>query len=208
MMSLIRRENQKSARAAHHSIDPLFLARWSPRAFDGSALPEETLLRLFEAARWAPSSFNQQPWRFCYALRDGPHWQPFLDVLLPFNRSWVERASALVFILSEAWFADTSSGEITLRTSHAFDTGAAWAQLALQATIIGLRCHAMLGFDRDAATELLRLPGNIDIQAAVAIGREGDRSALPEKLRSREEPSGRRPLSELVFAGPLELEIR
>src|ERR687885_686007 len=90
-----------TSREPRHAIDPLFLARWSPRAFDGSPMPQADLMSLFEAAHWAPSAFNSQPWRFLYAHRDGPDWPLFLSLLIPWNRQWVESASVLIYILSD-----------------------------------------------------------------------------------------------------------
>src|SRR3954452_10072684 len=101
-----------SPRQPDHPVDPLFLARWSPRAFDGSELPEEDLLTLFEAARWAPSAFNSQPWRFLYARRGDENWPLFLSLLIPWNQSWAHSASALVYILSDTLpFTDRKTGE-------------------------------------------------------------------------------------------------
>ena len=90
-----------STRQPIYPIDPIFLDHWSPRAFDGSSIREDDLLKLIEAARWAPSAFNAQPWRFLYALRDDAKWPVFLDLLIPFNQSWAASASALIFILSD-----------------------------------------------------------------------------------------------------------
>ena len=89
-------------RAVTRPVDPLFLDRWSPRAFDASSLPQADLDTLLDAARWAPSAFNYQPWRFLYAHRDSADWARFLGLLLPFNQSWVQHASVLTFILSDS----------------------------------------------------------------------------------------------------------
>ena len=189
-----------SERQADHPIDPLLLARWSPRAFDGSAIAEADLLTIFEAARWAPSAFNGQPWRFVYAHRGDAEWERFLGLLIPFNQEWAKSASVLVFILSDRMVA-TKWGGGEVSHSHSFDAGAAWACLALQATRLGYFAHAMSGVDFDRAYAELAVPERFRIEAAVAIGRAGDPASLPEKMRARETPSGRKPLSDFVFRG-------
>lgn len=189
-----------SERHADHPIDPLFLQRWSPRAFDESALPEADLLTIFEAARWAPSAFNGQPWRFVYAHRGDAEWERFLGLLIPFNQEWAKSASVLVFILSDS-IVTTKWGGDQVSHSHSFDAGAAWACLALQATRLGHFAHAMSGVEFERAQAELGVPGRFRIEAAVAIGRAGDPATLSEKLQARETPSGRNPLSDFVFRG-------
>jgi nitroreductase len=189
-----------AGREAHHPIDPLFLARWSPRAFDGAAMPEADLMAMFEAARWAPSSFNAQPWRFLYARRDGPDWARFLKLLVPFNQSWAHRASVLVIILSDSEMEITPGQPFPSHT-HSFDAGAAWACLALQAARMGYFAHGMAGVDWDAARAELKVPDRFRIEAAAAIGRMGDVALLDEHMRSREVPSGRKPATDFVFRG-------
>ncbi|MBH1992428.1 MAG: nitroreductase family protein [Sphingomonadaceae bacterium] len=188
-------------RAVTRAVDPLFLERWSPRAFDSSALPQDDLETLFDAARWAPSAFNYQPWRFLYAHRDSADWQRFLGLLLPFNQSWVQHAGALVFVLSDTLMAAPGSQDFKPSRSHSFDAGAAWAQMALQATRMGYHSHAMSGVDFDAARIELAVPERFRFEAAVAIGRLGDKAILPEALQAREAPSGRAPVEQVAFAG-------
>jgi nitroreductase len=190
-----------TSRAVTRAVDPLFLDRWSPRAFDSSAIPQEDLDTIFDAARWAPSAFNYQPWRFLYAHRDSADWNRFLGGLLPFNQSWVERASALIYILSDTQIAAPGSNELKPSHSHSFDTGAAWALMALQATRLGYHSHAMTGIEFDKARAELAVPDRFRIEAAVAIGRIGDKSILPEALQARETPSGRNDISAFVNAG-------
>lgn len=188
------------SRVVTRAVDPLFLERWSPRAFDGSAIPQADLDTIFDAARWAPSAFNYQPWRFLYAHRDTPDWSRFLDLLLPFNQQWVQHAGALVYILSDTVMQQPGSDEAKPLHSHSFDAGAAWALLALQATRLGYHSHAMTGVDFDRARIELGVPDRFRIEAAVAIGRQGDKSVLPEALQAREEPSGRNEIT--AFATP------
>jgi nitroreductase len=190
-------------RIADYPIDPTILERWSPRAFDQSPLTSDELFTLFEAARWAPSAFNSQPWRFVYALRDTPEWEQLLSALLPFNAAWAQHASALMFILSDTLFTPPGKTEPQPATTASFDTGAAWGVLALQATRLGLHVHAMAGFDHAHAAEVLHSSARYHIEAAVAIGRIGDADSLPEALRAREFPSPRKPLSEIAFQGIL-----
>jgi nitroreductase len=189
-------------RRAEHPIDPLFLERWSPRAFDGSEVPDRDLETMFEAARWAPSAFNSQPWHFLYAKRGDANWARFLSLLIPWNQSWAHSASVLVYIVSDSLpFTDKETGEPAPSTTHAFDAGAAWVSLALQATRMGYHAHGMSGIQYDLACAELRLPERYVLNAACVIGRIGDRALLGEKLRQREHPSERKPQAEFVHAG-------
>jgi nitroreductase len=183
------------------AIDPLFVARWSPRAFDGSDLTKTELLTLLEAARWAPSAYNAQPWRFIYALRGDESWQALLGALVPFNQSWASSASALVFILSDRHMRNPDGSSKGASHSHSFDAGAAWANLALQATRNGLQTHGMSGFDEASARAAMNIPDDFRVEAAIAIGRIGNADALPEGLRRREHPSDRLSLQHLAFEG-------
>ena len=180
------------------ALDPMFLHRWSPRAFDGSVMSAEDLRTILDAGRWAPSSFNYQPWRFLYATRDdAANWDRFLDLLIPFNAVWAKDASALLFILSET----TMGAPDKPSHSHSFDAGAAWAAIALQAHLLGYHAHGMVGIDMEKTRTELAIPDGFRIEAAVAIGRMGDPANLPEKLQAREQPSDRKPLDELAYPG-------
>lgn len=192
---------EANGRKAHHDIHPQFLHRWSPRAFTGEALPKAELLKILEAGRWAPSAFNGQPWRFVYALRDTDAWPVFLDLLLPFNQLWAAKAGALLFICSDTLMRREGQDPAP-SMSHSFDTGAAWGAIAIQALANGWATHGMLGFDRARAMETLHIPADWKIEAAVAIGRQGEASSLPEALAAREVPSDRKPLDELAHEGP------
>ena len=184
-------------RKPEYDVNPVFLNRWSPRAMSGEGISEEELLSLFEAARWAPSANNNQPWRFVYARRDTPHWQPFLDLLVDLNRAWAFRAAALVVVVSKTTF--DHSGKFS--RTHSYDAGAAWENLALQGSLKGLVVHGMQGFDYERARELLRVPDGYQVEAMAAIGRPGTLESLPEKYREREFPSDRKKLSEIVMEG-------
>src|SRR5258708_20304247 len=130
-------------RKADCPIDSLFLNGGSPRAMSGEQIAEEDLLPLFEAARWAPSSYNNQPWRILYARRDTPHWLLFFDFLVDFNKTWAKEAAALVVFISKLTFDHNGEPSVT----HSFDTGAAWENFALQAALKNLFVHGMEGFD-------------------------------------------------------------
>lgn len=190
-----------ATRSASPAVEPLFLDRWSPRAFDASPLAQADLDLLFEAARWAPSAFNYQPWRFLYAHRDTALWDEYIGLLLPFNQSWARNASVLVFILSDEVMDKGDGSEPKPNHSHSFDAGAAWATLALQATRQGLHSHGMTGVDFDAARAALAVPDRFRIEAAVAIGRRAARETLPEALQAREAPSDRKPIDDIRFEG-------
>lgn len=189
-------------RLAEHPVLPLFLARWSPRAFDPAArLDDATLARFFEAARWAPSGYNAQPWRFVHVRPGHPGWGPFLDRLAPFNRDWAQHASALVAVISATQWTPPGKDAAIALSSHAFDAGAAWLALALQATTEGWHAHGIGGFDAEGLRELLGVPADHALQAVVALGRPGDLAALPEALRAREAPTPRRPQADWVAEG-------
>lgn len=182
-------------------IDPLFLDRWSPRAFDGSDMPDADLMAMFEAARWAPSAFNSQPWRFLYAKRGDANWARFLSLLIPWNQGWAHSASVLIYIVSDSTPGIDKTGQPAPSTTHRFDAGAAWACLALQATKMGYHAHGMSGIQHEPARAELALPERYHLNAACAVGRIGDPAMLDEKLRAREAPSGRKPVSDFAFAG-------
>jgi nitroreductase len=190
---------EASSRIADHPVEPIFLERWSPRAFTGEAISEAELRSMFEAARWAPSSYNSQPWRFVYARRDNAHWDKLLGLLIPFNQGWAKTASALVFAAS----CETMPGKDgpVPQRAHAFDTGAAWGYLALQAAYMGWHAHAMVGVEWERVDEALNVPKGHRVHAAIAIGKKGPTSMLPETLQAREAPSPRNPLGDFIFEG-------
>ena len=188
-------------RTSDYPIDPMFLERWSPRAFTAQTIPEADLLTMLEAGRWAASSYNSQPWRFLYAIRDTPHWQTFLDLLVPFNQGWAKHASALVILVSNSLMRPPGAEKDVPSHSHSLDAGTASGYVALQAMKMGWHVHGMVGFDMGRAFAELNVPQGHRVEAAYAVGKLGDKSSLPEMLQEREQPSPRRPLSELAFAG-------
>lgn len=189
------------ARTADHPVDDLFLKRWSPRAFDGSEMSEADLKTILEAARWAPSAFNVQPWRFVYARRGEDAFETLFGLLDDFNQSWAGEASALVFLFSDTQVDGVKEDGPVPNNFHAFDAGGAWAQAALQATSLGYHSHAMAGLRRDRINGILGAPERFKAEIAFAIGRQGDTAKLREDLQAQETPSGRKPLTEIAFPG-------
>lgn len=188
------------SRRADFPVAVQFLDRWSPRSFTDATIPEPDLMGILEAARWAPSANNVQPWRFVYSLRDDAHWAGFVNLLNENNQRWAVKAAALVFILS-ARFSVAPNGEASVFRTHSFDTGCAWGFLALQAHLNGWATHGMAGYDPERARALLQVPQTFNIEAAVAIGRQGPVDLLPMALQPRELPSQRRPVIDSVSVG-------
>ena len=189
-------------RKAEYAIEPLLIDRWSPRAMSGEEISREELMRLFEAARWAPSSFNTQQWRALYALRGAAHWQTFYDLLVDANKAWAKNAAALVVFISRKTFDHNDEPSVT----HSYDCGAAWENFALQGFHQGLVVHGMQGFDYDLARKELKIPDEFQIEAMAAVGKPGPKEVLPEKLQARESPNDRRKVSESVFEGPFRVK--
>ncbi len=185
----------RNSRTAAHEIEPLFLERWSPRSFTGENMPDTELFRLFEAARWAPSSSNRQPWRFLYAKRDTPDWVLFFDCLKPGNQRWADAASVLLAVVSKRTAPVKDSDEVREDYSHSFDTGAACMALALQAAALGWGAHAMGGFDLDRAIAALRVPDDYRMECMIAVGRLHEDPEAPAK------PNDRAPQTSFVRAG-------
>ena len=189
-------------RKADYAIEPLLIDRWSPRAMSGEEISREELMRLFEAARWAPSSFNTQQWRALYALRGAAHWQTFYDLLVDANKAWAKNAAALVVFISRKTFDHNDEPSVT----HSYDCGAAWENFALQGFHQGLVVHGMQGFDYGRARKELKIPDEFQIEAMAAVGKPGSKEVLPEKLQARESPNDRRKVSESVFEGPFRVK--
>ncbi len=184
-------------RIPEHPVDPLFPNRWSPRAMSGAHVSREALMTLFEAAHWAPSSNNNQPWRFVYALRGGDAWPRFQALLVPKNKLWCANSGVLIVMASKNTFDHNGKPSVT----HSFDTGSAWMSLALQASLLGLVAHGMQGFDYGMAAETVGLPEGYTVEAMCAIGHPGSPDVLPEELRAVEKPNGRKPVADVAFEG-------
>jgi nitroreductase len=192
---------EANIRKADYPIDEMFLKRWSPRALTAEEISEHDLFTMLEAARWAASSYNAQPWRFIWARRNTAHWDKFLGLLVEFNQSWAKDASALVFLISKSHMPAQGGGADVPSYTHSLDAGTASGYFALQASRMGWFVHGMAGFDKDRAKTALNIPEGYRVEAAYAVGKRGDASKLPPILQAREVPSPRSPLSELAFEG-------
>jgi nitroreductase len=186
-------------RTSDHPVETLIIERWSPRAFTGDSIPVETLMSIFEAARWAPSSYNSQPWRFIYGLHGTPAFDTIFNLLVPGNQGWAKNAAVLMVLVSKTTMSPR--GTEMPSYSHSFDTGAAWQSLALQATALGWHAHGMVGFDIPRAAAELGVPEGYRVEAAIAIGKQGDKSVLPEQMQAMETPNGRNTVESFAFEG-------
>ena len=184
-------------RLSNYPVNSLILNRWSPRAFSHQPLTEAEIKTLFDAARWAPSSYNSQPWRFIYATKNSAQWDSFLDLLVPFNQSWAKDAGMLVIVCSRTTFEFNGKPSPT----HSFDAGSAWQNLALQASSMDLAAHGMAGFDYIKAAELIKLPVDHSIEMMIAIGHPGKKEDLSPELQKAEVVSDRKPLAEIMHEG-------
>ena len=193
--------SDSAPRNPEHSVSEIFPNRWSPRSYTGEAIPDAILMRIFEAARWAPSASNAQPWRFIVAKRETPDFERFLDLLVDRNRAWACKAAALVALVSKRTKTMPGASEETPNRAHSLDAGAAWAHLALEASIVGWPAHGMLGLDIERLRSELGIPDDHHFEMLIAIGRRGDREALPETYRAAEMPNGRLPVSDIVRFG-------
>src|SRR5690625_255546 len=189
-------------RSMEYDIDPIYVNRWSSRAFENKDVPRDVLYSLFEAARWAPSANNVQPWRFIIAQEDKDR-EKFLTFMNKGN-AWCQHAPVLVAIISHTKWVENGQD---INPTNAFDTGAAWGFLALEATRKGLVAHAMGGFDRAKAKETLNIPNDYDVHAIVAIGYRGDSNVLPSDLQAREKPSNRQTIKEFTYEGTFAKQI-
>lgn len=179
-------------------IHPLIARRWSPRAFSDLPVEEGKLLSVFEAARWAASSNNEQPWAFLVATReDHENYEVMLEILVDFNRGWANKAPVLILTLAHTQFEKDGKPN-----RHAFhDLGQAASNLALQATALGLTTHPMAGFHVEAARQRFAVPAGWDPVSVIALGYPGDPESLTEKLRQREiAQRQRKPLESFVFS--------
>ncbi|TYC92492.1 nitroreductase family protein [Novosphingobium sp. BW1] len=190
---------QSLGRTAHAKVEKLIVDRWSPRAFDESAIPQEDLDVIFEAAGWAPSAYNVQPWTFLYSVKGDANWDLFLSQLIDFNKGWAQSASALVFVVSDTQMRSEKGNSDNYSAS--FDAGAAWMAAALQAQALGYHTHGMTGIKFGEAEAALGVPADHRLEAAFVIGKIGDKATLPDYLQDREAPVGRKAASEIARAG-------
>ncbi len=190
--------NALDVRKTQFPIESIFVRRWSPRAMTGEPLTDQEIGSLFEAARWAPSTFNEQEWRFLYAKKGGAHFPTFFGLLMEANQVWCKNAAMLVVVVSKKTF--TLNGKPN--PVHTFDSGAAFENLALQGAAMGIVVHGMAGFDYEKARMALRVPDDFKVEAMIAIGRPGDPDQLPAELKSRETPTDRKAVHEIAKEGP------
>lgn len=170
--------------------------RWSPRAFADKAVTQEDLRKLFEAARWAPSSYNEQPWRFIVGVKGDATYQRIFDSLVEFNQMWAKQAPVLILTVASKEFSRT--GKPNHHGLH--DLGLATSMLMLEATHLRLHTHGMAGFDHAKARSAFGIPENYEVGAVIAVGHFGDPEALPEGMKERElQPRQRKPLEEIVL---------
>lgn len=179
-----------------YNIHPLIAERWSPRAFSDQPVARENILKLFDAARWAASSFNEQPWRFLIGMKGDDSYNKLLETLAEFNRQWAYNAPVLIIACGKNTFSKNGKEN----RHYAYDTGQAMANLALQATADNLYIHQMAGFSRSKAVELFSIPEDFEPLAACALGHLGNLSILDEKNQKSEAASrSRKPLDEIIF---------
>jgi nitroreductase len=178
-------------------LDGTILRRWSPRAFADHPVSASDMKKLFESARWAASSYNEQPWRFLVGRKGDPTYTKIFESLAAFNQAWAKNAPVLMLSVGKKTF--TQNGNPNHYALH--DTGAATANLALQATALGFHTHSMGGFDRDKVRAAFQVPEDYEIGAVTAMGYLGSVDALPDSLKAAEtSPRARKPLSEFVFS--------
>jgi nitroreductase len=187
----------QTKRMSEYSINPLILNRWSPRSMTGEELNDEDIMSLFEAARWAPSSFNNQPWRFIYAKRNTGYWDRLFNLLGDTNKSWAKNAALLAVVISRKNFEFNGKPART----HQFDAGSAWENLALEASSRGIVAHGMQGFDYEKARSELGIPADFEVMAMIAIGKRGPKENLPTELQDKEKPNDRKALKDIIMEG-------
>ena len=180
-------------------VHELIRERWSPRAFADKPVPQGVLRSIFEAARWAPSSNNEQPWAYLVATcDDNENFEKMLSVLVEFNANWAKGAPVLAIAVAELAFAKNNAPNRNAQ----YDTGAASALLSVEATAQELAVHQMAGFDPAKARLVFGIPAGWEAIAALAIGYPGDPASLPQPLKDREmAPRTRKPIAEFVMAG-------
>lgn len=182
-----------------HSVLDLIARRRSLRAYSDAPLTTTQIYTLFEAARWAPSSVNEQPWQYIYAVRGEDLWDVILETLNEGNRVWAKEAPLLVVSLARTTFSRNGRPN----PSAIYDLGGANAILSMQATAMGLNVHQMGGYDHAMLRRVLRVPSEVELGVVMAIGFPGDANQLPETLRERERlPRVRRPVSDFVMDKP------
>ncbi len=197
-----RTETASKPAPTDHPVHDLIERRWSPRAFATAPVEEEKLLSLLEAARWAASSSNVQPWRFLVARHGEASFQKLHDCLAGGNQSWTENVPVLLLSVVDTMFPAKDDKPARDNPTAKHDLGLAFANLTFQATDLGLYVHAMAGFDKEKTKEVFGIPDPYEPVSVTAIGYAAPGSSLSEELREREEaPRVRKSLRDIVFEG-------
>lgn len=196
-MSAVEIHHLKKAPAVD-GVLPIFHIRWSPRSFSNREVAPADLARVFEAARWAASSFNEQPWRFLVGTHNSLTYKKIFDSLAPFNQSWAGAAPVLILGAAKTTFSHNNAPN---RVAF-YDLGAAASYLTLQAAALGLAAHQMAGFDPDAARKAFEIPENYLLGAVIALGYQGEPDNLHDERQRAQEtaPRERKPLKDFVFS--------
>ncbi|MBU2712312.1 nitroreductase family protein [Zooshikella harenae] len=180
-----------SARDVVPGVDRLFIERWSPRAFEQKKIDQTTLTRLFDAARWSPSCFNEQPW--CFYTSTEQTFSDFLALLQEGNQVWAKNASVIGFLVGNTQFTRNNKPN----SSYQLDCGAAWMAMTLQARMEGLYTHGMAGIHYEAVAQYLQLGDNQQVLMGFVIGYLGDKTMLNDSMQAKEKPSSRKALAEI-----------
>jgi len=191
--------NEMKKAPAVDGVLPTILHRWSPRSFTDRQVSAKDLKTIFEAVRWAPSSFNEQPWRFLVGTRGSQTYKKIHDVLMPFNQMWAGKAPVLILGAAKTKFSHNGEpNRVAL-----FDLGAASTVLALQASALGLHAHQMAGFDVNAARKTFAAPEEYIFGSVIALGHQGEPDHLPNEQMVKQEtaPRTRKPLADFVWEG-------
>ena len=198
-MTLSAHETNKLKHApAVDGVLPILHQRWSPRSFANRDVAPADLAKVFEAARWAASSYNEQPWRYLVGTRGSEAYKKIFNSLGEFNQAWAKTAPVLILGTARTRFSHNN----TPNRVALYDLGAASSYLTLQAAVLGLSTHQMAGFDADAARKAFEIPEVYEIGAVIALGYQGEPAALPNEQFVAQEvaPRARKPLKEFVFS--------
>ncbi len=189
-------------RVKEFDCSDMFVTRWSPRALTHENVNKDILMKLFEAARWAPSSYNEQPWRIIYALNGEKGWSEIYESMVEFNQSWTKTAGALLVICSTKTFSKNNKEN----RHNGFDAGSAWMSIALEAQKLGLYAHGMAGFDTEKIRKSFSIPNDVEIYALVAIGGLGKKEDLPSEMQEQEILSSRKKVEDFAFEGEFKVQ--
>jgi nitroreductase len=197
-MTLTAQETHEKKKAPHvDGVLPIFHERWSPRSFSSRPVTRETLARIFEAARWAASSYNEQPWRFIVGERGSETYRRIFDSLGEFNQKWTVHAPILILGVALTNFSHNGAPN----RFAVYDLGAAASYMTLEAAALGVATHQMAGFDENKARELLGIPAEFAIGSVIAMGYQDDPAKLgdPQLIERETSPRERKPLGEIVL---------